>query len=299
LSSRDTKDVESDPSPTGSRRRCRIRTVPSSYNKVPETSGDRRETAQRMGVEMSDKSPRLASSRGTVVDQVRRDVLSLIGEQVLQAGDRLESETALADRFGVSRSTIREALKRLEQEGVLSAIQGHGRFISPVGSLRVERPMTRFESIDEMLSALGYKPTCAVLSVEEGGANPIEATSLCVAEGTPVVRLGRIRYGDDEPLVVNFNTVLREALPGPLQYRDWSGSLTAALEGHGHTISSSIARIKAAQLPPDIERRHSLGDLGPWLLVEETCVTLTGLRVLYAEDYHRGDATAFNVVRRR
>ena len=99
--------------------------------------------------------------------------------------------------------------------------------------------------------------------------------------------------------MVNFNTVLRNALPGPIQYRDWSGSVTAALEGHGHTITSSIARITAAMLPEDFERRHSLQGLGPWLLVQETCFTLGGLRVLYAEDYHRGDATAFNVVRHR
>lgn len=250
-------------------------------------------------MEMSDKSGRLVSSRSTMVDQVRIHVLALISEQDLGAGDRLESESALAKRFGVSRSTVREALKRLEQEGVLTAIQGHGRFISSVGSLRVERPMTRYESIDEMLTALGYKPSCAVLSVEEVGANPREAKSLGIEEGTPVVRLGRIRYGDDEPLVVNFNTVLRHALPGPTQYRDWSGSLTAALEGHGHTIRSSIARITAAMLPPEIERRHSLEGLGPWLLVQETCLTLGGLRVLFAEDYHRGDATAFNVVRQR
>jgi GntR family transcriptional regulator len=248
---------------------------------------------------MSDKSVRLLPARGTAVDQVRQDVISLIADQSLEAGDRLESESALAQRFGVSRSTIREALKRLEQEGLLTAIQGHGRFISSTGSLRVERPMTRYESIDEMLTALGYKPTCAVVSVEEGGSNTLESNALRVSEGTPVIRLVRIRYGDDEPLVVNLNTVLHDALPGPPQYRDWSSSLTAALEGHGHKINSSIARITAAQLPSDLETRYSLTGLGPWLLVQETCVTLSGLRVLYAEDYHRGDATAFNVLRQR
>lgn len=234
-----------------------------------------------------------------MVDQVRGDILTLIAEQRLEAGDRLEAESALADRFGVSRSTVREALKSLEQEGVLTAIQGHGRFISSVGSLRVERPITRYESVEEMLTALGYTPTSAVLSVTEAGADATEAKSLSVPEGTPVIRLRRIRYGNEEPLVINFNTVLRSALPGPVQYRDWSGSLTAALSGHGHTITSSVARITATQLPPDFEQRYSLTGLGPWLRVQETCLTLAGLRVLYAEDYHRGDATAFNVVRHR
>jgi GntR family transcriptional regulator len=250
-------------------------------------------------VAMPDRLGRRVPSRSTMVDQVRTNVLKLISDQELGAGDRLEAESALAERFSVSRSTVREALKRLEQEGVLTAIQGHGRFISSVGSLRVERPMTRFESIDQMLTALGYKPSCAVLSVEEAGANPTEAKALGIAEGTPVVRLSRIRYGDDEPLVVNFNTVLRDALPGPIQYRDWSGSLTAALEGHGHTVTSSIARITASTLPADFEGRHSLSGLGPWLLVQETCITMGGLRVIYAEDYHRGDQTAFNVLRQR
>jgi GntR family transcriptional regulator len=230
---------------------------------------------------------------------VRRDIVTLIGELGLEAGDRLEAESALADRFGVSRSTVREALKSLEQEGLLTAIQGHGRFLSSVGSLRVERPITRYESVEEMLKALGYTPTNAVLSVSEAGADEAESKSLCVQEGTPVIRLVRIRYGNDEPLVVNFNTVLREALPGPVQYRDWSGSLTAALSGHGHTITSSVARITAAQLPADFEQRYSLAGLGPWLRIQETCLTIAGLRVLYAEDYHRGDATAFNVVRHR
>jgi GntR family transcriptional regulator len=252
-----------------------------------------------MTAEMSDKSARVVAARGTMVDQVRHDILRLIGEQGLGAGDRLESESVLAGRFNVSRSTIREALKSLEQEGVLTAIQGHGRFLSSVGSLRVERPITRYESIEEMLTALGYKPTSAVLSVEEGASDSTESKSLCIDEGTPVIRLRRIRYGNDEPLVVNFNTVLRDALPGPLQYRDWSGSLAAALQGHGHTITSSVARISATQLPADFEKRYSLNGLGPWLLVQETCLTLAGRRVLYAEDYHRGDATAFNVVRHR
>lgn len=252
-----------------------------------------------MSGEMSDRPARLVAARSTMVDQVRGDILSLIGDQGLETGDRLESESALADRFSVSRSTIREALKSLEQEGLLTAIQGHGRFISSVGSLRVERPMTRYESIEEMLTALGYTPTTAVLSVEEGASNATESRALGVPDGTPVIRLSRVRYGNDEPLVVNFNTILREALPGPLQYRDWSASITSALKGHGHSITSSLARITAAQLPPDFESRYSLSGLGPWLLVQETCLALSGLRVLYAEDYHRGDATAFNVVRHR
>lgn len=239
------------------------------------------------------------SPKGTMVEQLRHQILALISEQQLEAGDKLPTESELSDRFGVSRSTVREALKGLEQEGVLNAVQGRGRFLSSMGSLAVERPITRYESITEILTGLGYEIVSAVLSVTETGANAVEAKALKLDEGDPVIRLARIRYGADQPLVVNLNTIIQDALPGSIAHRDWGSSLTSALEAHGHRISSSVARITATELPAEIEERHALAGLGPWLLVQETCLTRTGRRVLYAEDYHRGDAIAFNVVRHR
>ncbi len=248
---------------------------------------------------MSDNGGRPSSTKRTMVAQVRQAILDLIAEQDLDAGDKLDTENTLSKRFEVSRPTVREALKSLEQEGILNAVQGHGRFLSSMGSLAVERPITRYESITEILTALGYDIVTAVLAVTETEATSVEAKALRIQEGAPVIRLARIRYGNDQPLVVNLNTIVRDALPGPLAHRDWGSSLTTALEAHGHRITSSVARITATELPSELEHRHALAGLGPWLLVQETCITLDGRRVLYAEDYHRGDAIAFNVVRHR
>src|SRR5919112_153274 len=126
-----------------------------------------------------------------------------------------------------------------------------------------------------------------------------EAEALGVEVGEPVLRLARIRYGDDRPLLYTVDTVPRDCLPGPIAHRDWSGSLTEALALHGHGVDSSIARIRAVELPASVGERHALTGLGPWLLVEETCVSRTGRRVLFAQDYHRGADIAFHVVRRR
>ncbi len=88
-------------------------------------------------------------------------------------------------------------------------------------------------------------------------------------------------------------------LPGPVAYRDWSGSLTRMLEFHGKKIESSLARISARNLDADYAQRFNLVDLDPWLLVEEICITSEGDRVIFATDYHRGSEIAFNVLRRR
>jgi GntR family transcriptional regulator len=217
----------------------------------------------------------------------------------LDAGDRLPSETQFAHTLGVGRSTIREALKTLEHDGLVYAVQGSGRFLSSTGTLSVERPVTKYESITEMLTSLGHVVTTMVLDASEGSATAAEAQALDLKPGSDVIRLTRLQLGDGEPLVLSLGTIPRTRLPGPIAHRDWSQSLTAALERHGHRIVSSSARLTAVDLPAELERRTALAGRGPWLLVEEICITDEGDKVLFAHDYHRGDAIGFNVLRRR
>jgi GntR family transcriptional regulator len=231
--------------------------------------------------------------------QVRDGLIRAMQERGLGPGDQVPTEAQTSQLFSVSRSTSREALRLLEQDGVIKVERGKGRFLAASGTLRVERPIDRFESVTELLEGLGYHPTSAVLSVDETSPTEAEATALRLQPGDPVIRLVRLRYGDDRPLIYTVDAVPRDCLPGPLRHRDWAGSLTAALAMHGHALDSSTARLRAVDLPADVEQRHDLHGLGPWLLVEETCVSRSGRPVLFAQDYHRGDDIAFNVVRRR
>ncbi|HIY66808.1 MAG TPA: GntR family transcriptional regulator [Candidatus Agrococcus pullicola] len=234
-----------------------------------------------------------------MVARVYEQIQELVAELGLKPGDRLTTETELAEIYDVSRSTVREALRLLEQEGAVHAVQGQGRFISASGSLRLERPMTKYESITEVLTARGYRVSSAVLDVSLSTADAKESEALGIDAGTEVIRLLRIRYGDDEPLVISANTLPRTTMPGPIEHRDWSGSLTAALAGHGHQVNASIATISAVELPEEWQQRYNLADLGPWLRVTEVGMSRQGERVLYAVDYHRGSEMSFSVLRHR
>ncbi|WP_217809772.1 GntR family transcriptional regulator [Micromonospora sp. NBS 11-29] len=239
------------------------------------------------------------AKRSTMAPQLKEAIHQLITEDGMGPGDQLPTEPELSEHFGVSRNKIREALKLLEQDGLVTAIQGRGRFVSALGSLPIERPVNIYESITELLQGLGYKVTNVVLSVEEGIADARIARELQIDEGDPIIRLVRLRLGDDQPLVFSINIMRRDALPGPLEFRNWGASVTKSLEGHGHYIVFSIARLSAANLPAEYSTTYDLSRYDPWLLVEETCVTRDGERLLYAIDYHRSSEIAFNVVRRR
>jgi GntR family transcriptional regulator len=231
--------------------------------------------------------------------RLRGQILALIADQRLMPGDRLPAEPWLAETFSAGRSTVREALKLLEQEGLVDAVQGRGRFLSAIGSLAIERPITRYEGIADMLSELGYTVSTAVLSVTEQAASLEQARALDIAEGDSVIRLVRLRSGDGRPLVFSTDVIVRDALPGPIAHRDWSEPITSALAANGHEITSSAANLSAVNLPEEIADKYNLGGLDPWMLISETCIAREGRRILVAEDYHRGDAIGFNVLRRR
>ncbi|MFI2025654.1 UTRA domain-containing protein [Streptomyces olivaceoviridis] len=134
----------------------------------------------------------------------------------------------------------------------------------------------------------GGRPARAIGAGGGGGRAPHDT----------VIRLERLRSDGDDPLVYSVASIVRDAIPGPVRHFDWSGSLSDMLAAHGHPPVSSAARLSAVELPEDVQRRYSLGGFGPWLLISETVITPAGRPVLYAEDYHRGDAFAFNVLRR-
>lgn len=244
-------------------------------------------------------STRAGSVQEATPAQLRDGLRGMIADEQLRPGDQLPTEPALAKRFGVSRSKVREALKLLEQDGLVHAVQGRGRFVSPLGSLRVERPVTIYESISGMLAGRGYAVTTVVLGVEETVADRRIAAALDLAAGDPIIRLTRLRLGDDEPMVFSVNAIVRHALPGPIAHRDWSVPLTGALEAHGHRIVSSAAQVSATNMPAEPAEHYDLARFDPWLLVEESCITQEGSRVLHALDYHRSSEIAFNVLRRR
>lgn len=236
--------------------------------------------------------------RRTLPAQVRDRLVELFQSKGMRPGDRLPSEAEVADLCDVGRSTAREALKLLEQEGLIEVERGRGRYLSSLGTLKVERPVTRFESVTDMLKGLGYEVRSVVLAVAEDQPTAEESEALGLAADAAVIRLQRLRFDGDDPLIYSVETFPRECINGPVKHLDWTGSLSALLAAQGYPLVSSAARLRAVELPGDVVQRYSLEGMGPWLLITETVITGSGQRVLHSASYHRGDAFAFNVLRR-
>jgi GntR family transcriptional regulator len=231
-----------------------------------------------------------------VLTEIRR----LIVLEGLAPGDRLPSETELAARFGVARTSVREALKLLERDGAVDVQHGRGHFVSALGGLAVTPPVTVFESVTEMLGERGLSFTTRVLSVECARPSSVETEALHLGRGDKVIRLHRLRLSDGEIVIYSYNVFLADLLGDrDIAETDFSGSITELLAGAGHRPVSSAAHIRATVLPPDIADLPEAGHCRAWLSIEELCIDMAGEPVLQSLDYHRGDLFNFRVLRRR
>jgi GntR family transcriptional regulator len=236
----------------------------------------------------------MARDRRPLAVQVHNEMAAMIRGGQVRPGDQFPTEADLVARYQVARTTIREALKLLERDGLLHVQHGVGRFVAPF----VERPITRLESVTEMMESLGYQVTNRVLSVEGIPADDEVAHALSIAVGAPVIRLERVRLQGAEPLIYSVDVVPAWLVEGDWTAIDWNGSLGKILKSLGHPMAGSLAEIKSVLLPADVARRVNAPGRTPWLLMVNINLDPDGRPIIYSHDYHRGDVFTFNVLRR-
>lgn len=234
----------------------------------------------------------------TLVIQLRDRIADLIHDEGLGPGDKLPTEAQLTQRFKISRPALREALKLLEQDDIIYVEHGRGRFVSAMSAIRIERPITVFESVTDMARHYGYNTVNKVLSISEEAPDETTADKLKLGASDRVIRIERLRLQGDEPIMYCIDYVPRSIIPTRLYDIDWSGSLLALLEQYRQRPRMSAATVSAVMLPDAVVERNDLRDFGPALLITETCYSAAGVPVVLAIDYHRGSHFSFSLARK-
>mgnify|MGYP002336195610 CR=1 FL=1 len=131
--------------------------------------------------------------------QLKDALVSEIGAGDLKPGDRVGSESELERQHGVSRITVRQALKALVQEGALYRVPGKGTFVRK-RSRHVER-VTRLTGFGENVSALGLEPGYRTLRAEPLRVSKEIADRLRAQSGKAFA-IERVLLADGEPIAV-------------------------------------------------------------------------------------------------
>jgi GntR family transcriptional regulator len=173
-------------------------------------------------------------------------------------GPAFPGELALVAEYGVSRHTVREAVRRLREEGVVVA--GRGRPPRRVEPAEIEQPLGEIYSLFSAVEATGRVQRSVVRTLDVR-ADGVVAARLGLEESTPLVHLERLRLADAEPLAVD-RVWLPERLAAPLLDVDFArtGLYAEYATRCGVRVSGGSERIRA--VVPDAAERELLG-IGP------------------------------------
>ncbi|WP_076460679.1 GntR family transcriptional regulator [Limosilactobacillus caccae] len=136
--------------------------------------------------------------------QIHNQLRKNIEDSKWKVGEKIPAERELAAEFNVSRMTLRQAIQALVDEGILERRVGSGTFVA---NRKVQEKMSGVTSFTELMQATGKKPASKTMSYHLTIPSQTEIEKLQLADGEQVLRMERIRYGNDVPLCYEVATV--------------------------------------------------------------------------------------------
>ncbi len=235
-------------------------------------------------------SPRLARTLPVYL-QIEEELAERIESGELHPGSRLPTERSLAESLGVSRMTVRAALARLEQRGLIRRLQGSGTFVAEP---KLRQDTSHLRSFFEASLGQGLVPASKVIERAEILATRHLAQELELRVGEAVYKVVRVRSVAGSPVVLETSFFPARIVPGLLEL-DLEGSSIYRLMDQHYRARPVRAR---QMLEPVAAGELEAGLLGvavgsPLMLVERTAWDATGRAVEHARDLYRGDRSRF------
>jgi GntR family transcriptional regulator len=237
-------------------------------------------------------------SRGDgLVLRIRRRLLSRIEDGTWRPGQRLASEARLAAELEVSRATLREALKSLQDDGFITRTRGAGTYLTYRPRLRNNLELNF--GVTDLIRSMGRIPGTRQLHIVRSLADQTEAEKLAMSSGTPVFVIERVRTADGQPVALCRDVVAQSLLnERSIASLSVVESFYEVLHDNGIAISQGVAVIN----PVRADRRlaEMLAIRRGALLIRLTQVDFDpdGHPVLLSDEYHVDNAFEMTVHRR-
>lgn len=226
--------------------------------------------------------------------QVKQALKERILRRTLKPGDLVPGDLELCEQFGVSRTTVRQGLAELAHEGWVVRERGRGTFVAP--PKLTERAVERLSGFFEDMVVLGYPPVSQVLRQLARAADEQEAARLNLKPGATIVEIERLRFVEDEPVVLT-TTYLPLALAPGLESADLTRrSLYEYLQTEcGLTLARGRRTIEAVAADARQARLLRVRKGAPLVFLQSISYLADGRPIEFYTALHRGDRSRFEV----
>tara|TARA_R110000868_G_scaffold1211_2_gene9285 strand:- start:983 stop:1771 length:789 start_codon:yes stop_codon:yes gene_type:complete len=224
-----------------------------------------------------------------IADHLRSDILN----KEFTAGDKLPSEKRLCDYFDVSRITVREALKALENEGLIFKKQGLGAFVSKDNDTQKLVQLTDFS---EDMRRAGYESSSKLIRFKKVEAVTEINTILELPPSSPLIRIDRVRLGNNKPVAFDITW-----LPGSygqlLLDEDLTNKTIYEILEDRYSIPISAGKYKFTAVLADehIAKHLKLKVGSPIFEIDRCSRTTGGKKVYYQKRYNNPEYISYEI----
>ena len=227
--------------------------------------------------------------------RLQGDLAALIART--PAGQRLVSEPDLAKQLGVSRATLREAMRMFETQGLIRRRQGSGTFV--VGKVQaLDSGLEVLESLETMAKRLDLEITVSDLQVEQISADETLAAGLNVAIDAQLSRVRRVIRADGRPVAYLVDTLPEDILHINDLPSNFHGSVLDFLLGRGDPLKTSRANVSAIGATAEVAKALEIQRGDVLLHFYSQLFDVNGKAVDYSMSYFIPGYFHFHVVRK-
>jgi GntR family transcriptional regulator len=215
-----------------------------------------------------------------------------------EAGYRLPSEPALAHQLGVSRATLREAMRTFETQGMLYRRQGSGTYVIHPTQV-IESGLEVLESIATLANRIGFKVSMGDSKILYRTADEDEARALGIDPGSSVICIKRVMVSDGFPVAYLVDLLPEGVLSPEAVSTNFSGSvLDLLVQNESLELDSSRCEISAVNASRQVSRLMGIQRGDVLLKFVAYLYTKTQRIVDYSFSYFLPGYFRFHVIRR-
>lgn len=227
-----------------------------------------------------------------VIDHLKQDIeLGVYKEK-----EKLPSEFDLAKQLGVSRATLREALRILEEENVIIRRHGVGTFVNakPLFTSGIEQ----LNSVTDMIKQVGMKPGTIFLSSSTHGPTDEDIRRFSCSPDEEIFVMERVRTANGEPVVYCVDKVPERILPKTFSYEEES-IFHILDEEANRRITYAVAQIEPIGYHEKISPILECDPETALLVLKQMHFNETDEPILFSVNYFKADKFSFHVLRKR
>lgn len=231
---------------------------------------------------------------------LRSQIHSAILSGDFNTGNLLPSERELMRLYNVSRNTVRKAIQKLVQEGVIYSEHGEGNYIVAANFV-IQCRIDIFVEHSELLKRAGYTPECRLIDSEEVMPDELICEKLGVNPTDPVRRSRKVFYADGRPAVYTVDFISLQDDPKGYQTIDDGQAFFTYLEDQrGLRVEFILSDMFPIVATGEVAEHLSLDVGTPLMMMHDIFLDPSQKKpIAFAKNHYRTDVLHFSILRRR